>query len=315
VSNLADPARDEGPALGLMPAVEEFLALADLLDSTKAVYRRSLKPLVEAVGEWSSLDSVRRSDIEGHLRDHLGSTAPDTFNRHLAAIRSFFAWAEDSGHIDTSPAGRIARRRPRRSPAAERKARSIPIDDLQRYWTDRRIGLRERTLAAMAYDTAARANELLNLNVEDLDLANKQAVVIGKGGNAEPVFWTSVTARLLPRFIGGRRRGPLFLTDIAPAPSRRPAQADLCPETGRARLSYRRAAELFKHHSGGCTLHQLRHSRLTHLAEAGEDVTLIKAKSRHSSLRTLERYVNPSDRAVAELTDRHDPNRRRPKSM
>ena len=62
----------------------------------------------------------------------------------------------------------------------------------------------------MAYDTAARANELLNLNVEDLDLANKQAVVIGKGGNAELVFWTSVTARLLPRLIEGRQRGPLF---------------------------------------------------------------------------------------------------------
>ncbi len=315
MSNHAESTRRGRTTLALGPGVEEFLAMADLLDSTKAVYRRSLKPLIEAVGEWSSLDSVRRSDIEGHLRHHFGSMAPDTFNRHLAAIRSFFAWAEDSGYVGASPAERIARRRSRRSPAAERQARAIPIEDVQRYWTDRRISLRERTLAAMAYDTAARANELLNLNVEDLDLANKQAVVIGKGGNAELVFWTSVTARLLPRLIDRRERGPLFLTDIAPAPSRRPAEADLCPVTGRSRLSYRRAAELFKHHSGGCTLHQLRHSRLTHLAEAGEDVTLIKAKSRHSSLRTLERYVNPSNRAVAELTDRHDPNRRRPEPI
>jgi hypothetical protein len=41
-----------------------------------------------------------------------------------------------------------------------------------------------------------------------------------------------------------------------------------------------------------------------------EDLTLIKAKSRHRSLCSLERYVNPSDRAVAALTARHDPNRR-----
>jgi hypothetical protein len=46
------------------------------------------------------------------------------------------------------------------------------------------------------------------------------------------------------------------------------------------------------------------------LAEAGEDVTLIKAKSCHRSLRSLERYVNPSNDAVARLTDRHGPNRR-----
>jgi integrase/recombinase XerC/integrase/recombinase XerD len=77
-----------------------------------------------------------------------------------------------------------------------------------------------------------------------------------------------------------------------------------------ARLSYRRAEEIFTAASGGRTLHKLRHSRRTHLAEAGEDVTLIKAKSRHRSLRSLDRYVNPSNEAIARLTDRHDPNRR-----
>lgn len=63
--------------------------------------------------------------------------------------------------------------------------------------------------------------------------------------------------------------------------------------------------------SGGRTLHKLRHSRLTQLAEAGENVTLIKALSRHRSLRSLERYVNPSNEAVAGPAGRHDPNRRR----
>jgi integrase len=77
-----------------------------------------------------------------------------------------------------------------------------------------------------------------------------------------------------------------------------------------ARLSYRRAEEIFTPASGGRTLHKLRHSRLTHLAEAGEDVTLIKTMSRHRSLRSLDRYLNPSNEAIARLTDRHDPNRR-----
>jgi integrase len=45
--------------------------------------------------------------------------------------------------------------------------------------------------------------------------------------------------------------------------------------------------------SGGRTLHKLRHSRLTHLAEAGENVAMIRAESRHRSLWSLERYVNP----------------------
>ncbi len=109
--------------------------------------------------------------------------------------------------------------------------------------------------------------------------------VIGKGGNAEPIGWETATARLLPHYLAGRNEGPLFLFSLAPAPSRQPAAADAEPRTGRARLSYRRAAEVFRTASGGWTLHQLRHSRLTHLAEAGVAGPLLMAKSRHGSVR------------------------------
>jgi hypothetical protein len=68
------------------------------------------------------------------------------------------------------------------------------------------------------------------------------------------------SARLLPRLISGRSRGPLFLADRRPVPARTPATVDRCPETGRVRLSYRRAEALFRESSGGWTLHQLRHS-------------------------------------------------------
>ncbi len=73
---------------------------------------------------------------------------------------------------------------------------------------------------------------------------------------------------------------------------------DLCPITGRGRLSYERSAYLFKHTSlkvstTGWTLHQLRHSALTHLAEAGVNLPLLMAKSGHQNLRSLQRYARP----------------------
>ncbi|MGI5201242.1 hypothetical protein ACQEU6_06550 [Spirillospora sp. CA-108201] len=59
-----------------------------------------------------------------------------------------------------------------------------------------------------------------------------------------------------------------------PAPSEAteaPAVADICPVTRRGRLPYPRAEHLFKTasaeldpHGSGWTLHQLRHSALTH---------------------------------------------------
>jgi hypothetical protein len=68
---------------------------------------------------------------------------------------------------------------------------------------------------------------------------------------------------LLGWLLAGRRAGPVFLTDRKAPAGTRPA--DICPLTGRARMSYRRAAELFTEHTRpldpdgrGWVLHQLR---------------------------------------------------------
>ena len=78
-----------------------------------------------------------------------------------------------------------------------------------------------KTLWWMMYETAARTNEILALNIEDLDVGARRAVVRGKGGHRQEVVWASGTARLLPRYLGGRQRGPVFVThrrpNIAPA--------------------------------------------------------------------------------------------------
>jgi hypothetical protein len=133
---------------------------------------------------------------------------------------------------------------------------------------------------------------------------------VSKGGRAELIGWETRTARLLPRHLAGREQGPLFLTDLAPAPARQPAAADLDPASGHARLSYRRAAQLFRDAPGGWTLHQLRHSRLTHVAEAGVQLPILMAKSRHTSLISLAVYAQPTFDAVAAATAPLDPDRR-----
>jgi integrase len=52
--------------------------------------------------------------------------------------------------------------------------------------------------------------------------------------------------------------------------------------SGRARLSYRQAEDLFKAAAGGATPHQLRHSALTHDAEFGASTPMLMAKSGHT---------------------------------
>jgi len=81
-------------------------------------------------------------------------------------------------------------------------------------------------------------------------------------------------------------------------------------------LSYERAEYLFKQHSRrisrtGLTLHQLRHSALTTLADANVSLPLLMGKSRHKNLRSLQRYVHPSADTVVTMTAAHDPAARR----
>ncbi|MGI8902417.1 MAG: site-specific recombinase, partial [Solirubrobacteraceae bacterium] len=144
-----------------------------------------------------------------------------------------------------------------------------------------------------------------------LNLRTRATIDPHKSSTQSCVGPKSGSARLLPRLIAGRVRGPVFLAERRSAPARTPAAADLCPATGRGRLSYRRAEELFHAASGGWTLHQLRHSAITHLAEADVGLALLMAKSRHTSLRSLQRYARPGPEAVAKLTAEHDPERSR----
>ena len=101
----------------------------------------------------------------------------------------------------------------------------------------------------------------------------------------------------------------MFLADRQP--TRVVPSVDRCPLTGRARLSYRRAAELFSQANTDLTLHQLRHSALTHAAEDGTNTPILLARSRHASVRSLERYARPGPEAVARYFADHDPARRR----
>jgi integrase/recombinase XerD len=128
--------------------------------------------------------------------------------------------------------------------------------------------------------------------------------VHSKGGAVEWVFWQTGSAQLLPRLLAGRTHGPVFLGDRRPTRAVAGLDMDLAGcRTGVPPNCSRRT---------GWTLHQLRHSALTHAAEAGTNAPLLLAGSRHASVRSLERYARPGPEAVVRHLAGTDPARRRP---
>jgi len=132
----------------------------------------------------------------------------------------------------------------------------------------------------------------------------------GSYGPDRVAVWGGRCPRLLRLPDGDTRtHGPLFLSERRPVPARRPAAADICPHTGRARLGYDRARSPVGH------LRRARpapaaHSAATHLGEAEVPLQLIMGKARHKNPRTAMRYVKPGAEAIAKVTEVLAPRRR-----
>jgi integrase/recombinase XerC/integrase/recombinase XerD len=292
----------------LAGAVAAFLADRDLAATTRRAYRVAYQALLEHFDPQLPVTELSAEALRQLLTHRWGKARPRTYNARLAAVQSFVGYCRRQGWLAADPTAALERHR-----VPRHESRAIRYEDLDAIWSRGDIALREKLLWRCLYATAARATEVLGLNVEDLDLGRKRAVITGKGGHRQTIIWDAGTARLFPRYLAGRKRGPVFVTKGRP--NVQPADLDRSPD-GRARLSYQRAWAIFHAASGGrWTLHQLRHSALTHLGEQGVATPLLMAKSRHRDLRTLSRYVQPGVEAVARLTAEHDPARRtRPRS-
>ena len=283
----------------LRAAVEAFFSDRQLSANTRRAYSQALHTVAEDMGWDLPVDQLDSRRLLGVFQQRWGSAQPATWNTRITAVYSFISYCRRNGWLQHDPMALVDRRRQPRD-----QSKAIPFEDLEGLWSRREISLREKTLWRMLYETAGRAGEILALNVEALDLPRKRAVITGKGGHKEYVFWASGPARLLSKYLAGRRKGPVFLTHRRPNVI--PARGDECPHTGRGRLSYERASTIFKQATRGWTLHQLRHSSLTHLGEQGASTILLQAKSRHQDPRTLAIYTKPGNEAIAELTATFD---------
>lgn len=243
------------------------------------------------------------------FRSQWGAAAPATWNARLAALRSAGSYWIEQGWIHANPAMRL-----KDVGLGEDLDRALPEEQVDALIADTVQPLRDRALWSLLYESVARSEEVLGLDVPDLDIRAHRAKVRRKGGARDVIVFQSRSAMLLSRLISGRKTGPVFLTDRRARPS--VARLDIDPVSGRARLSYRRAAEIFEAHTKRVlgeekTLHQLRHSGLTHAAEDGTGAPMLMTYSGHRSIRSLAKYARPSADALGKWQAKRDPAARR----
>jgi integrase len=287
-----------GQGVDLAAAADAFLSTTRVANpNTHRAYASAVDRTIDRLGRTRLLAAIAEEEIGAALTALWGTCSPATWNRNRAAIASWLAWCRTKKRW-AAPCVPADLERRRETPD---ETKAVAKTTLHRLLSRRDIPLREKTLWRMLYETAARAAEILALNVEDLDLDGRRAPIRSKGGAKEWVYWDTGTAHLLPRLLRlpdgtSRTRGPLFLSERRPVPARRPATTDICPHTGRARLGYDRARILLDTYAG-LDLHQLRHSAATHLGEAEVPLQLIMGKTP----RTAMRYVKPAAVPIDQL--------------
>ena len=236
-------------------AVDRYLGQAALGAASRRVYRISLVswswPLVgrpaprgaRRRGAAPPFVPLSRLDDPGTgpalaaaLHDRSAAADVRTVNRELSALRSAVAWWQDQRWISHDPTTGL-----RHLAGPPPPQPSLTSSELARLFRAAPT-LREHALWRVLHDSAAPAEEVLRLNTGSLDLARHR----GRAGPPWPapwIEWGAASTELLRWLAAGRPEGPVFLTSRR-APAGTPGP-DVCPLTGRARLSYRRAAEIF----------------------------------------------------------------------
>jgi hypothetical protein len=185
--------------------------------NTARAYTLAIGKTATHLGEHRPLATVTDDEIGEALELLWGEAAVTTWNARRAAVGAWLTWCRDTHTAPAIPAWT------KRLPVPDSDTPARTRFEIDRLIAHRDLDTREKTLYRMLYETAGRAEEILGLNIEDLDVPARRAQVQAKGARAK-------TRRR------GQTRDDLVLETVywdagtaGPAPAKRPAHATSAP--------------------------------------------------------------------------------------
>lgn len=203
-------AAEIGDIATLIPSWERSLRAANKSPRTLETYGESARQLQRFLAEQgmgTDVAKIRREHVEAWLEMLLAKWKPATANNRYRGAASFFGWCVDEGEISVSP---MAKMKPPSIP--EEPVDVINDDDLRKLlktcdtkaYEDRR----DMAIIRLLLDTGMRCSELVGLAVDDLDLQQDVAIVVGKGRRPRACPFGAKTGQALDRYLRMRRQHP-----------------------------------------------------------------------------------------------------------
>lgn len=263
--------------------------------NTLKCYSADLRDLCETMTIEPSNDvEVLNLDL---LRDWLWKVSEEgaskaTIARKSASARSFTAWLNKSGHLETDPGLRL------RSPKANRSLpKVVSRESLEQVFgwlqtkatTDNPNGLRDLAIVEMLYATGARVSELASLDLADVDYSRNILRLLGKGAKERMVPFGQPARDALDDWVRvGRNQLATEASGSAMFLNSRGQRIGV-------RQIYALVAGLLQETATGAAgPHALRHSAATHLLDGGADLRAVQELLGHASLGTTQIYTHVS---------------------
>ena len=235
--------------------------------ATTEAYRRDIARFCEwMLRRDLTVETLREGAFEEYFNGLRGEhQAESTVVRSMSAVRGWFGFMVDEGHLQADPTARLrGGRRGRTLPKPLDEDEVIGLLDSVPSFTP--IDIRDRALLELLYGTGARVSEAVGISLEDLDFDEELILVTGKGSKQRLVPMGAALGAALGDYLnaGGRSELPdahrsarLFLNSRGGPLSRQGVdliihKRALAVGIDRTRIS----AHVFRH---SCATHMLAH--------------------------------------------------------
>ena len=243
-------------------------------------------PLLQEYGR-CPIEILGRQTLSEYLNGltHLSYT---THQRHQAIVQALFNFAVERGYLQANPIARLRRRQPDKDlgeHASDQLIRYLSPEQLfilyQTVDSDWRMG----ALVRLLHRSGARISEVLAMDLQGMDLANRKFQVVGKGNKQRWCFYSKDAAQALEKYLKYYRHSDC--SALFTAQQRLTGQS--------SRLSYQTVHKywtaLIEPHSElkGARIHDLRHTFATERVGL-MGIEELRALMGHQNIQTTLRY-------------------------
>jgi integrase/recombinase XerD len=253
----------------------------------------------------SFLDHERQRPLALENADPARKLSGESVYLEIAALRSFYKWAENEKLLPVNVAAHLTL--PRRWKRLPKALSAAEIEKLLNFPTQKNVpdpqGLCNAAILELAYATGMRLAELRNLRLEQLQLDAGFIRIIGKGNKERvvPLGRKAVEALTVyletarPKLVKPKSPGVVFLTKRGTPFAAVTLWLRIKEQVQKAGIAR------------NITPHMLRHSFATHLLENGADLRVIQELLGHSNISTTEVYTHVTSNRLRETPRKFHP--------